>query len=77
MKIATAIKARPKMINGNLISSNESEVFLLSPIPNKAIPNRIAPIVVPKELIPPANVKRCAPVAGLPILIAKGLATIC
>ena len=34
-------------------------------------------MVVPKEFTPPAKVKRCAPVSALPILIAKGFATIC
>jgi hypothetical protein len=53
------------MIKGNFISSRERVVFLSLPIPNKAIPSKIAPIVVPKEFIPP-TVKRCAPVAGFP-----------
>jgi hypothetical protein len=50
-------------MKGSLMSSNESEV-LLSPIPNKAIPNKIAPIVVPKNLhLLPESV---VPVDGLP-----------
>jgi hypothetical protein len=67
-KIATTII--PRMIKGNFISSRERVVFLSLPIPNKAIPSKIAPIVVPKEFIPP-KVKRCAPVAGFHF-IAKG-----
>ena len=35
------------------------------------------PIVVPRLLMPPAMVRRCAPVAGSPITIASGLAAIC
>jgi hypothetical protein len=61
-KIATTIKAIPRMIKVILYPQGKSS-FLSLPIPNKAIPSKIAPIVVPK-FIPPAK-KRCAPVAGL------------
>ena len=37
----------------------------------------IGPMVVPKELIPPAKLRRWEPVSGSPKAIAKGLAAVC
>jgi hypothetical protein len=71
-KIATTIKAIPRMIKVILYPQGERVVFLSLPIPNKAIPNRTNSSS--KEFIPPA-IKRCAPVV-FPFY-AKGLATIC
>jgi hypothetical protein len=71
-KIATTIKAIPRMIKVILYPQGERVVFLSLPIPNKAIPS-IAPIVVPKNLYHPL-------LNGVHQLsshfIAKGLATI-
>ena len=54
-----------------------ASVLPVARLPKMAKLTSSGPIVVPKLLTPPAMVRRCAPVAGLPITIASGLAAIC
>ena len=48
-----------------------------STLPKIATLTSSGPMVVPKLLMPPASVSRCAPVLGSPMTMASGLAAIC
>ncbi len=52
---------------------------LASPLalPNMAKLSKSGPNVVPKLLMPPAKLKRCEPVSGVPKRMVSGLATVC
>ena len=45
--------------------------------PNKIKATTIGPMVVPKELMPPARFNRCAPFSASPNEMANGLAAVC
>ena len=58
-----------------LIFSILGSVFIIPP--NSIKLNKIGPIVVPNELIPPAKFNRWEPVSGLPSDMVKGFADVC
>ena len=76
-KTATSTKAAPSTRYGILTLSMLASVLPATTLPKMAKLTSSGPMVVPKLLTPPAMVSRCAPVAGLPITIASGLAAIC
>ena len=77
MNTATRMKARPSTRYGVLTLSMLASVPPAATLPKIATLTSSGPMVVPKLLTPPAMVSRCAPVLGLPITIASGLAAIC